>query len=225
MAELDAWGGLAVPCGGANANAECASKFAGDGSRGRAGYCMGLPAGAVGGAVPADGAYCACAKFRSGPDCDSLGLGAYAFAAAQGALALIYAWIIVYALRTRRALVATGTQRPATLKVLALLVASAACLISAFTCQILMAVAPVPFFSAWSAFDVTSSAAVGLVIAAAGTLAVQFRVVARHAERRRASAWEARAANVFSVVSFASILAAPTSKTSKRWSFWGSARS
>jgi hypothetical protein len=215
MGELDAWGGLAVSCGGASANVECASQIV-DGSHGRAGYCMWLPAGAVGGAVPADGTYCACAKFRGGSGCGTVEPSAYVFAAVQAGLALVNAWVVAYALRTRMAVVATaelGARMSAMLKVLTLVGASAACLVSAFTCQILMAVAPLPFISAWSAYDVASSAAVALMFGAAGTLSAEFRAVTHHAEGRSARAWEARAADVFAIVSFVCVLAAPTSNT------------
>ena len=207
---LAAWGARAVECRAQNGRADCADTM-GDGTGGSAGVCLYFAAGAVGGAMPAEGWYCACAEFRSGVDCASVDPLAYAVVASQLGQMTIVAWMIWFARETRGEISSSGKAGMQLPKRLTLLVecCGAVSLISS-TLNIALLVAPVPYWDVAAVQEIFNSLTSGLLTGAGGVLLVSFRTVVQATTTGQSPpAWEARAADLFAVVVFAATLATP----------------
>ncbi len=168
--------------------AECVASMA-DGSRGGGATCMWFGTGAVGGAVPADGLFCACAEFRSGADCASLDPAAFLPASVFLLLIALCAWLVVFAQRVRREIVQfqkQGNGEP----LRALRIVQAGTVLTGLTLLIefFMLVSPLPYGALWVAFDIFNSFIFGCYLALAAYMAIIFRVVTRSAEGRASTA-------------------------------------
>jgi hypothetical protein len=184
---LEAWGGRAVACARAGPDEACAASMA-DGSAGRAAVCMRFSAGAVGGAVPADGLFCGCADFRSGADCGSVESGAVLAAAAFFLLVGLSAWTHRYAQMTLREIVLAGKQGDGG-PVRIAWAAQLSCVCHAWTELIfaLTYVSPLPYYSLRLAYDIVNTGTALCLLAMSAYTGIMFRQVLNLAEGKNSS--------------------------------------
>ncbi len=205
---LAAWGGKAVACAQEGDVAECAALMV-DGSSGRAACCMRLTSGAVGGAVPLDGLFCACADFRSGADCGLLGPGAFVYAAVYVLLNVATGRLFVFAQSTLLEIVAEGKQgggEPA--RVIRAVQLSIAAMGLNQVSSMLMILSPLPYDALWAAFDVTNAILMPGIMAMAAYLLVMFRKVSNEvAQLDSTVARDTRAAHAFALAASLCLLA------------------
>ena len=209
---LAAWGGQAVRCRAANGLEDCALTMA-DTSGGGAGLCLHFAAGAVGGAVPEEGWYCACAEFRSGADCAVVDPLVYIVVAIQLGTMGIVVWLFMFAQETQRDIVRSGKAGMKLPKRLVFVVkCTAAIALGWLALNILLLVAPVPYWGVSAVQVVLSSLTSSAFAGAGGVLLVSFRQVVQSATTGQGPpAWEARAADLYLLFVFAATLAAPLS--------------
>jgi hypothetical protein len=204
-----AWGGLAVPCARAGSDESCAASVA-DGTGGRAALCMQFTTGALAGAVSADGLFCACAEFRSGPDCGVVESGAFAAAAAFALLVGLNVWTFRFAQRTLRDILLAGKSGDGgPVRVVRAAQLSSICMGLNEVVQALMFVSSLPYYSLWAAFDICNAFNILSVMAISAYLGVMFRKVINSIDPEKAtsSARDTLIAHIFVVVASVCVLA------------------
>jgi hypothetical protein len=168
----------------------------------------------VGGAVPADGLFCACPEFRRGADCASLDPAFFAPASVFLLLIALCAWLVVFAQRTRREIVLykkQGNGEP--LRALRLVQVGAVFMGLAVLSDLLMLVSPLPFGALWVAFDIFSNITPGCYLALVAYLVIMFRALTRQTEGRASTAVrDTRIAHVYVVSAAVCMLATSKSR-------------
>jgi hypothetical protein len=195
---LAAWGGKAIACAQEGDAAECAALMV-DGSSGRAACCVRFTSGSVGGAVPLDGLFCACADFRSGADCGLLDPGAFMYAAVYMLLIAVTGRLFVFAQSTLLEIVAEGKQgRGEPARVIRAAQLAVVTMSLNQVSGMLMVLSPLPYDALWSAFDITNAIQIPSIMAVAAYLSVMFRkVINEVAQRGSTTAHDTRAAHAF----------------------------
>jgi hypothetical protein len=205
---LAAWGGLALACSATGLS--CNSRMTLSGSGGGGSTCMRLASGAMGGVVKTEGLYCACADYRSGPECGSIDPVSYLPVAIYALYIAMQVWLARNAETAARLIVSTkkmGNGEP--IRVIRLQQLASVLAATAGIINIAIMVGP-PEASAQ--IDVASyfvfSAFFACFIASANIIVVLIRAALAVAERREPSARERHVAELYSAVSAGGIMAA-----------------
>jgi hypothetical protein len=206
---LAAWGGLALACSATGPS--CNSRMTTVSANGGGGsMCLLLASGAMGGVVKTEGLYCACADYRSDPECGSIDPVSFLPVAIYALFIAVQVWLARYAETAARLIVSTRKMgngepiRAMRLQQLASVFAATGAII-----EILILVGPPEAHAQLKAsFNFAFSLFFACYIATGNFLVVMIRAVLAEAEGRKPSARERYVAELYSAVSGGGILAA-----------------
>ncbi len=185
---LAAWGGRAVPCAQEYAVAECAASMA-DGSSGGAAVCMRFSAGAVDGAVPVYGLFCACAEFRSGQACNSFDPLVFAPVAAFLLLIALSAWLVRFAQRAWREIELQNKQGNGELQRVLRIAQAGAVLTGIYEMGVVLRfISPLPYDVLTVLIDIFTACTPMFYLAMIAYLSIIFRELTGRAEGRDSTA-------------------------------------
>jgi hypothetical protein len=164
----------------------------------------------MGGVVKTEGLYCACADFRSGPECCSIDPVAYLAVAISALYIAVQVWLARYAETTARLIVSTnkvGNGEP--IRVMRLQQLASVFAATAAIIRMLRIVGPPEDLAQLSvAYSIATSLYFAFIIASGNLVVIMFRAVIAMEERREPSARERHMAELYSAVSVGGIVAA-----------------